>query len=124
LPWRNPVWVQWVSRKLLRLVVPWALIGLFVCSLAGDGLVFRLLLWAQLAACSLAIVGLIKCLARIPLAGAAASFVMLNVAAFTAFWVWISGRARASWSKIEYCAEEEHSAEQTRVKNEERRIRN
>jgi hypothetical protein len=30
LPWRNPVWVQWWSHKLMRLIVPWALIGLFV----------------------------------------------------------------------------------------------
>src|SRR5207237_4710179 len=36
-PWRNPVWVQWVSRKLLRLVAPWALLGLLASCIAGDG---------------------------------------------------------------------------------------
>ena len=28
LPWRNPVWVQFLSHKLARLVVPWAMLGL------------------------------------------------------------------------------------------------
>src|SRR5438132_2819396 len=32
LPWRNPVWFQFVSHKLLRLVVPWALLGLLATS--------------------------------------------------------------------------------------------
>ena len=26
LPWRNPVWLQLLSHKLARLVVPWALL--------------------------------------------------------------------------------------------------
>jgi cellulose synthase/poly-beta-1,6-N-acetylglucosamine synthase-like glycosyltransferase len=30
LPWRNPIFFQFVSHKLGRLVVPWALIALFV----------------------------------------------------------------------------------------------
>jgi hypothetical protein len=33
LPWRNPVWVQYVSHKLGRLAVPYALLAIFVASL-------------------------------------------------------------------------------------------
>src|SRR5262249_54665110 len=40
LPWRNPVWVQFVSHKLLRLAVPWALLAMLLGSavLPGGGL--------------------------------------------------------------------------------------
>jgi biofilm PGA synthesis N-glycosyltransferase PgaC len=33
LPWRNPVWLQYVSHKLGRLAVPYALVAIFVTSL-------------------------------------------------------------------------------------------
>ena len=33
LPWRNPVWLQYVSHKLGRLVVPYALLALFFASI-------------------------------------------------------------------------------------------
>jgi cellulose synthase/poly-beta-1,6-N-acetylglucosamine synthase-like glycosyltransferase len=34
LPWRNPVWLQYVSHKVGRLLVPYALIGLMTSSMA------------------------------------------------------------------------------------------
>jgi poly-beta-1,6-N-acetyl-D-glucosamine synthase len=34
LPWRNPVWLQYVSHKIGRLVVPYALLALVVASVA------------------------------------------------------------------------------------------
>jgi biofilm PGA synthesis N-glycosyltransferase PgaC len=34
LPWRNPVWLQFVSHKLGRLAVPYALLGTFAASVA------------------------------------------------------------------------------------------
>jgi hypothetical protein len=34
LPFANPVWVQYMSHKVGRLIVPWALVTLFVASLA------------------------------------------------------------------------------------------
>ena len=33
LPWRNPIWLQFVSHKLGRLLVPWALLVLFTTNL-------------------------------------------------------------------------------------------
>ena len=33
LPWRNPVWVQYVSHKLGRLAVPYALLAIFAASI-------------------------------------------------------------------------------------------
>jgi poly-beta-1,6-N-acetyl-D-glucosamine synthase len=34
LPWRNPVWLQFVSHKLARLAVPFALLAIFASSIA------------------------------------------------------------------------------------------
>lgn len=49
LPWRNPVWMQYVSHKLGRLAVPYALVALF-CSnvlIAGTHLMYQASLVAQ-----------------------------------------------------------------------------
>lgn len=103
VPWRNPVWFQWLSHKLLRLVVPWALVGLFVCSFLLEGPLYQTFFWMQTAGYVLALVGLQRGLGkRVPLAGTAASLVVLNAAAFLALFVWISGRAAGSWRKIQY----------------------
>ena len=49
LPWRNPVWWQFVSHKVLRLVVPWALLLILAASLplARAGMIYRAALAAQ-----------------------------------------------------------------------------
>jgi poly-beta-1,6-N-acetyl-D-glucosamine synthase len=36
------------------------------------------------------------------LLGAGASFLVLNAAAWCAFWVWITGQAGKSWHKAQY----------------------
>lgn len=105
VPWRNPLWLQFLSHKLLRLAVPWLLLVMLVASAALPGFVYRTLLFAQLLAYALALAGLNpKIAARSRLASAAASFVVLNAAAWMGFWVWLLGRAEASWHKVTYAA--------------------
>lgn len=59
LPFLNPVWVQYASHKLGRLVIPWALVGAFVASiaLAPDGWFFTVALILQLGFYGLAAFG-------------------------------------------------------------------
>jgi poly-beta-1,6-N-acetyl-D-glucosamine synthase len=59
LPWVNPVWLQFVSHKLGRLLVPYALAVAFVSSavLAPRGLVYLAALAAQLCLYALAAYG-------------------------------------------------------------------
>ena len=103
LPWANRVWWQWISHKILRLAVPWALLGLFVSCFFLSNEWYRIFFWVQTAAYGLAVLGLIPPLGRnIKLLGAAASFLLLNAAAWLAFWVWITGRAGQSWHKAQY----------------------
>ena len=103
LPWRNPIWIQFISHKLLRLLVPWALLGMFVTSavLAPHPL-YTTALAMQTKGYVLALLGLFTSLSRLSIASAAASFLILNVAAWMAFWVWAFGRTGRSWSKTTY----------------------
>ena len=59
LPFANPVWVQYVSHKIGRLLAPWALIGAFLTSavLAADHWFFAVALILQLGFYGLAAIG-------------------------------------------------------------------
>ena len=102
LPWRNRVWTAWIGHKLARLVVPWALIGLFVTSMLIDSPWAQGFAVVQAGCYGLALAGLTPWLRRSRLAGAAASFLVLNAAAACAWWVWLTGRTAGSWRKVDY----------------------
>jgi cellulose synthase/poly-beta-1,6-N-acetylglucosamine synthase-like glycosyltransferase len=105
LPWRNPVWFALVSHKLLRLVVPWALLAMLVASALLDTIAYRRLLLLQEIGYLLGLVGLwTQTGGRARLLAAAGSFLVLNAAAWLAFWVWVSGRAGRSWQQVRYDA--------------------
>jgi cellulose synthase/poly-beta-1,6-N-acetylglucosamine synthase-like glycosyltransferase len=102
-PWSNRVWWQWVSHKLLRLAVPWAMLGSFISSFFLGEIGYQAFFWAQAVGYALCAVGMISRVGHlVPPLGTAASFLVLNVAAWVAFWVWITGRAGKSWHKVEY----------------------
>jgi cellulose synthase/poly-beta-1,6-N-acetylglucosamine synthase-like glycosyltransferase len=103
LPWRNPVWLQFVSHKVLRLVVPWALVAMVALSALLAEPLYQGLFWCQMIFYGLALLGSSRVVgSQLRPAGAAASVVVLNAAAWMAFWVWITGRANQSWSKVSY----------------------
>ena len=104
LPWCNPVWLPWVSHKLVRLAVPWCLIGMLSNSAGLFAEPFyAVLLMLQIAGYVVAGIGLIPPVGkRVRLLAAGGSFLVLNAAAWLAFWVWISGQAGQSWRKVNY----------------------
>lgn len=82
VPFVNPVWLQYVSHKIGRLIVPWALLGLFIASLAlapGNVLYF-LALAAQGVFYGLALAGAMF-QARERFSRIAFTFVMMNFSA-------------------------------------------
>lgn len=82
-PRRNPVFFAWVSHKLLRLLVPWALLLALLASAMAPAPGYRMALAAQLAAYALALLALLapRQATRLPLAPAAGAFLLLNLAA-------------------------------------------
>ena len=109
-PWllsgRNPIRFEFVSHKLMRLMVPFALAALLATSVAMNGPFHRAVLILQLmfyALSGLALGGLVKgglvkggILARV--ADAAGTFVLLNGAAVVALANFVTGR-RAVWTR-------------------------
>jgi poly-beta-1,6-N-acetyl-D-glucosamine synthase len=59
LPIVNPVWIQYVSHKVGRLLVPWALVGAFLASalLASSNWIYALAFASQVAFYGLAVLG-------------------------------------------------------------------
>lgn len=82
VPFLNPVWLQYVSHKIGRLVVPWALVGVLISTiaLAQQHVLFAVLLAAQGIFYGLALSGALFQV-RDRLARVAYTFVMMNVSA-------------------------------------------
>jgi cellulose synthase/poly-beta-1,6-N-acetylglucosamine synthase-like glycosyltransferase len=95
-PLANPLWFETVSHKLLRLLVPWLLLGLLLSSLGAtveQGGAIGVFLVAQLAFYAAAALG-----ARAGrIAGLARTFVVLNAAAAVGLWRFVAGRQRVTW---------------------------
>jgi len=101
-PWlltsENAVRFEFVSHKLLRLAVPFALAALLVASMVLSGPIYRSALVLQAAFYSLSLLAGLR-LSRGPLArlsDAALTFVLLNGAAAVAFVNFVTGR-KAVW---------------------------
>ena len=103
LPWRNRICFQYLSHKLLRLAVPWALIGAFAASAASDDTPYRWLFWTQAIGYTVVVLAMVTGMSKYSrLVAAGLSFVMLNVAAWLAFWTWLFGNASQSWIAVDY----------------------
>jgi cellulose synthase/poly-beta-1,6-N-acetylglucosamine synthase-like glycosyltransferase len=105
LPWRNPILWQFVSHKMMRLLVPWALIGMIITSAMIPTTLFHMILAAQLAFYCFGLASLTtRWASRLPLSSPVASFLVLNSAAWMGLWVWASGGALNCWHKVRYDA--------------------
>jgi poly-beta-1,6-N-acetyl-D-glucosamine synthase len=82
-PWRNPVFFPWLSHKLARLLAPWALLAALIASMVSTSPWMHWALMAQLLAYTIATAALLapRAARRVPLATAAGSFLLLNLAA-------------------------------------------
>lgn len=108
LPWRNPIWWEFVSHKLLRLTSPLLLVALLVANvwLLFDAAllpvgVYQLLWCGQAALYVAASVGrwLSRRGRRLPLLGVAEMFVALNLTTLLALGDALRGRFHAAWRR-------------------------
>lgn len=105
LPWHNPIWAGFLCKKLLRLAVPWAMLVALVTSaiLAGQSGFYLTLLAGQLVGYGIGLLALgWPPAAHNRLGSVLGSLLVLNGAAFLAFWVWMLGRTGRSWKKVAY----------------------
>jgi biofilm PGA synthesis N-glycosyltransferase PgaC len=97
-PWllrkENPLRFEFISHKLIRLMVPFALIVSLVTSWFLSGPFYRAAFWTQLGFYGLSLLGWTRCrlgpVSR--LSDAAYTFVALNMAALVAFANFVTGR--------------------------------
>lgn len=100
LPWRNPIWIQFVSHKLLRLIAPVFLLSGFVANiaLADQSLFYALILAIQLVLYAAAFIGIMlpathRLIAiRIPM-----TFCLLNWSAIQGFREFVARRSEQLW---------------------------
>jgi poly-beta-1,6-N-acetyl-D-glucosamine synthase len=94
----NPIRLEFISHKLLRLFVPFALVLTLFATMFLDAAIYRVALGCQLAFYGFSLLGLAPFkkgpLTRI--SDAASTFVMLNTAALLAFRNFLTGR-KAVW---------------------------
>ncbi len=95
VPFRNPIWFETFSHKIMRLVAPWLLGALLAISLGGA----RSSGWmAALAAAQLAFYAAAAAGPRAGRVGSLArTFVVLNAAALIGLWRFLAGRQRVTW---------------------------
>ena len=96
----NPLRLQFICHKLLRLLIPFALVGLLVSTFSLRKDIYELAFVLQLVFYALALlsmfrakVGIVSWLSDISLA-----FIVLNTAAAVAFIYFITGR-KAVWTR-------------------------
>lgn len=100
LPWRNPIALQFVSHKVLRLLAPWAMLGALVANglLAPRAPAYAALLAAQLAFYALALAGtLLPASARWTAVRLPATFVALNAFALLGLFEFATNRNAHLW---------------------------
>lgn len=98
LPWRSPLWWRFLSHKLCRLLVPFALLAAFVTSLVCEGYIYLALLAGQSFLYAAAAAGaLMPSARRLRFVNVPFFFMLLNAAAVAGLWLWLTGRCAASW---------------------------
>ncbi len=108
LPWRNPVFVQFVSHKLGRLLVPYCMIALFVLNLFLAGGFYFATLILQSAFYLSAAAGRRVSALRIPY-----TFVLMNTAVVVGLFYFVAGR-RDVWLKYRN-HKHEHASDRRRT---------
>jgi cellulose synthase/poly-beta-1,6-N-acetylglucosamine synthase-like glycosyltransferase len=100
LPWSNPCWWRFMSHKIMRLIVPLALILLFCSGALLQGPVYRTATGLQCLLYAMALAGLfVPVLRTMRIISLCYFFLVMNAAALGGFWFWATGRSTTIWNK-------------------------
>lgn len=99
-PRKNPIFLQFISHKVFRLLVPYAMLLLLISSLFTSGLFYKITLAAQLLFYLLSFIGfLLPYLKKYRLISFATVFIELNAAAVLALFNYLTGQVDPRWEK-------------------------
>lgn len=100
-PSENPVFFQWISHKISRLLVPYALIGILVSASLGEGYLFDIAFVGQWVVYLYAMVAYLAMTREksIKFGSVLVSFITLNFAALLAGWKFATKPPQALWEK-------------------------
>lgn len=97
-PGKNPAFWQYLSHKLCRLVVPFALLGMLAAAWLADGVLFRLFAIAQSVFWVIAGAGsIVPRLQRFRVVSVASLFLELNLAAIAGLAYFCLGKSDSLW---------------------------
>lgn len=97
-PLRNPLLFRFLSHKIFRLLVPFAMLLTLLGSIFAEGTIYVLATIVQALFYSCALLGaLVPSLRGIRLANLSYFFLVMNLAAVAGFWRWINGRCSTAW---------------------------
>ena len=100
VPWKNPVFIQFVSHKVFRLLLPYALLAMFVGSLLADGTFYMVMAAGQAVFYLLSLSGyFFPTWRRHRLVSFAVVFLEMNWAAVLALRNYFTGRVEVRWAK-------------------------
>lgn len=100
VPWRNPIFIQFLSHKLFRLFVPYALVLMLAASLVAEGTLYRVMAAGQILFYLLPLPGLLYPRWRNHrLISFIVVFLELNWAALVALGNFVMRRTDARWEK-------------------------
>lgn len=97
-PITNKLWWRFFSHKIARVLVPYALVGMFVSGLLAEQVIYRIAILAQILFYATALAGLVAPGTRkVRLVNLVYFFMVMNVAAVAGFWKWFTGKSGDSW---------------------------
>ncbi len=101
-PVANALWWRFISHKISRLLVPFALPLLFLAAISLEGTMYRILSGGQILLYGAAAIGAIWPAARrMRVIGISYFFGVLNAAALVGFWRWLRGDCSTAWRPSE-----------------------
>lgn len=98
VPVLNPLWLRFMSHKIFRLLVPFAILVMLVSGVSVGRGISRISTPVQWLLFSIFLVGLLApSVHRNRLVKLAYFFAVMNVAALAGFWKWLTGQSGSSW---------------------------
>lgn len=100
MPWKNPIFLQFMSHKIFRIIVPFLLPIILLNSFLLGGLFYNSLTFLQLLVYGTALLGMLsKELRNNKIIGFSYFFVIMNASAISGFRYWASGNCHSLWSR-------------------------